>query len=122
MKYFALILTLIFLSAFYTKAQDSTATIQSYEKNIHTGLVIKRVGGALLIIGPLTLIFAQSDSNSSETVNGVWLAGLATTLLAIPITLTGRYIEKDNRKKLAKYRLTLGTTGNIPTIGIGYKF
>lgn len=127
MKYLLFTLLLVFLSVFYSSGQyakDSTAIIKTYEKKIRTGLVIKRTGGIILIVAPITaivsgLIALSSDSN---TANDIGMTALAVGYYAIPITLIGKYIEKHNRKKLKEYRMTLGSTGYIPTIGVQLKF
>jgi hypothetical protein len=109
------------------KGQDSTLIINEYKTNIKTGRVIKIVGFGLMTAGALTTFltfpFVAADPLQVTDAGTVMEVALITTLVAIPIAIIGRHMQKSNERKLAIYcRLGLQTNMNTPTIGIKYRF
>ena len=131
MKYFSLIIALIFLSTFYSRGQyfpDSIEIVKSYQEKIENGKVIKYFGIGLIVAGSLTTIistftaFENLSANPTSATNLI-LIGLATTVIAIPIAIIGRNIQKSNKRKLEiYYRLGLRTMSKTPNIGLKYRF
>ena len=127
MRYCNIVVVLFVLFSFNSKAQDSSAIIKKYERQIKTGKVIRNVGLVLIPVSILTLGVAAidgfnnsfGDASKSEVLLDV---GITMFLVSIPTALTGLVIELSGRSKLKKYRLSLGATGSVPTLGFSLKF